>query len=147
MKGTRTNVTHRGSQPKTVDEYLAHVPTDQRAALQRLRTIIKAAAPEATEYIGYGMPMYKHEGMLVSFAAFKNHLSFFVMSLALVRRFAADLAKYDPGKSTIHFQPDKPLPKTLVTKLVKARIAENETRRRERDLKRAAAKPRPARPK
>lgn len=136
MKETRTNVANRGVQPKTVDEYLAKVPTDQRAALQKLRAIIKAAAPKATEYIGYGMPMYKHEGMLVSFAAFKNHLSFFVMSLALVRRLAAELAKYDPGKGTIHFQPDKPLPKVLVTKLVKARIAENEARRRERDARR-----------
>jgi uncharacterized protein YdhG (YjbR/CyaY superfamily) len=128
--------TVRNDRPKTVDEYLANVPGEQRAALERLRTIIKAAAPKATEYIGYGMPMYKHEGMLVSFAAFKNHLSFFVMSLALVRRFAADLVKYDPGKGTIHFQSDKPLPKALVTRLVKARIAENETRRRERDLRR-----------
>jgi uncharacterized protein YdhG (YjbR/CyaY superfamily) len=142
MEGTVKN-----DRPKTVNEYLARVPTEQRAALQRLRTIITAAAPKATEYIGYGMPMYKHEGMLVSFAAFKNHLSFFVMSLALIRRFATELAKYDPGKGTIHFRPDKPLPKTLVTKLVKARIAENEARRRARDMKRDAAKSRPARPK
>ena len=136
LTATRMEGTVNSERPKTVDEYLAKVPTDQRAALQRLRAIIKAAAPKATEYIGYGMPMYQHEGMLVSFAAFRNHLSFFVMSLALVRRFADELAKYDPGKGTIHFQPDKPLPKALVTKLVKARIAENEARRRERDARR-----------
>lgn len=120
---------------KDVDEYLAAVPPDQRAALERLRKIIRAAAPKATEVISYGMPGYKYLGALVYFAAFKNHCSFFPASGKLIRAHQRELAGYELSKGTIRFTLDKPLPATLVRKLVKARAAENEARAKEELLK------------
>src|SRR3989449_8780131 len=112
----------------SVAAYLRAVPPAPRAALQKLRKTIKAAAPEATEVISYGIPMFKHHGMLVGYAAFKDHCSLF-MSTALTRAYRDALASYDTSKGTIRFTVDKPLPATLVRKLVKARIAQNERRR------------------
>ena len=112
----------------SVDEYLDALPRDARAALNKLRKTIKAAAPKATEGISYQIPAYKHHGMLVSFAAFASHCSFFVMSPATMRAHAAELGDFDITKGGIRFPADKPLPARLVTKLVKARIAENEKR-------------------
>jgi uncharacterized protein YdhG (YjbR/CyaY superfamily) len=114
--------------PASVDAYLATVPADERRALERLRRIIKAAAPKATEGISYRMPMYKHRGLLVAFAAFKNHCSFFVMSTTVMKAFERELTPYDTSPGTIRFPAAKPLPAALVKKLVKARIAENENR-------------------
>jgi uncharacterized protein YdhG (YjbR/CyaY superfamily) len=113
---------------ESVDQYLAVLPKDSRAALEKLRTTIKAAAPKATEGISYQIPAYKQQGMLVSFAAFESHCSFYVMSPAVMRAHAAELKDYDTTKGGIRFPADKPLPTRLVTKLVKARIAENEKR-------------------
>ena len=122
----------KSARAETVDDYLAAVPADARAALTRLRKTVKAAAPNATEVISYRIPMYRHQGPLVSFAAFTDHCSFFIMSPAVTRRHAADLKEYTLGKATIQFPASQPLPATLVTKLVKARIVENETRRKKR---------------
>jgi uncharacterized protein YdhG (YjbR/CyaY superfamily) len=112
----------------SVAAYLRAVPPAPRAALQRLRKTIKAAAPEATEVISYGIPMFKHHGMLVGYAAFKRHCSLF-MSTSLTKAHQKDLASYATSKGTIRFTADKPLPARLVRKLVKARIAQNERRR------------------
>lgn len=112
---------------KNVDEYLAKVPQEPRAVLERLRKQIRAAAPEAEEVISYQIPYYKYRGMLVAFAAFKNHCSIFVPGSAK-HTFKAELAAYKTHKATIQFSPKKPLPASLVKKLVKARIAENEAR-------------------
>jgi uncharacterized protein YdhG (YjbR/CyaY superfamily) len=112
----------------SVAAYLRAVPPAPRAALQKLRKTIKAAAPEATEVISYGMPMFKHHGMLVGFAAFKGHCSLF-MSTAITNALKKELAPYDTSKGTIRFTADKPLPATLVRKLVKARIAQLERKR------------------
>ena len=112
----------------SVDDYLKRLPRSARAALERLRKTIKAAAPEATEVISYGIPMFKHHGMLVGYAAFKNHCSLF-MSTYVTRALKKELATYDTSKGTIRFTADKPLPTTLVRKLVKARIAQNERKR------------------
>lgn len=115
---------------KSVDGYLAALPKEQRAALERLRGIIRAAAPEATETISYGMPAFKDHGRsLVGYAAFKRHCSFFPMNAGLITRFADELAPFSTSKGTIRFTVDRPLPKALVRKLVKARLAENEGRR------------------
>jgi len=111
----------------SVTAYLRAVPPKQRAALQKLRKTIKAAAPEATEVISYGIPSFKHHGYLVGFAAFKNHCSFFPG--AALNAFKTELASYETSKGTIRFAVDKPLPATLVRKLVKARIVRNERRR------------------
>ena len=120
---------------KDVDEYLAAVPPDQRVALEKLRKIIRAAAPKATEGIAYGMPGYNYLGALVYFAAFKNHCSFFPASGRLIRAHQRELAGYETAKGTIRFTVDKPLPAALVKTLVKARVAENETRAKSKLLK------------
>jgi uncharacterized protein YdhG (YjbR/CyaY superfamily) len=114
------------TQAKDVDDFLAAVPTDKRTALLKLRKTIKAAAPKAVELINYGVPMFRLDGKnLVSYAAAANHNTFYVQSPAVMRAFAAELKGYKQGKGSIQFAADKPLPAALVTKLVKARIAEN----------------------
>jgi uncharacterized protein YdhG (YjbR/CyaY superfamily) len=112
-----------------VDTYLGEVPGDSRAALEKLRKTIRAAAgPEAEEGVSYGIPAFKMHGRpLVAYAALKNHCSFFPMSPALIEAHAKELAGFETAKGTIRFTADKPLPSTLVRKLVKARIAENES--------------------
>jgi len=116
------------SAPATnVDEYLAGVPKEARATLEKLRKTIKAVAPKATEVISYQMPMYKQNGMVVGFAAFKDHCSIFPGS-AVMDAHKEELKHYDTSKGTIRFPANKPLPAALVKKLVKARIKENEAR-------------------
>jgi uncharacterized protein YdhG (YjbR/CyaY superfamily) len=115
------------SAARNVDEYLAGVPKEARATLEKLRKTIKAAAPMASEVISYQMPMYKHHGMLVGFAAFKDHCSLFP-GAAVINAHREELKSYDTSKGTIRFPTGKPLPATLVKKLVKARIKENEAR-------------------
>lgn len=111
---------------KDVDEFLAAVPADKRAALIKLRKTIQVAAPKAIELINYGVPMFRLDGKnLVSYAAAATHCSFYVQSPAVMRAHAADLKAYKQGKGSVQFQADKPPPAALVTKLVKARIAEN----------------------
>jgi len=112
--------------PKTIDDYLAAVSPDKRAALEQLRKSIKAVAPKAEECISYQIPAFRHNGMLVGFGATANHCSFFLMSSSTVEAHKEELKDYDTSKGTIRFQPDKPLPAALVRKLVKARIAEND---------------------
>ena len=112
---------------RDVDEYLAGVPKEARATLEKLRKTIKAAAPMASEVISYQMPMYKHHGMVVGFAAFKDHCSIFP-GAAVMDSHKEELSRYDTSKGTIRFPANKPLPAALVKKLVKARIAENEAR-------------------
>jgi uncharacterized protein YdhG (YjbR/CyaY superfamily) len=112
-----------------VDAYLATVPEDMRTALEKLRRTIKAAAPAATERIGYGIPMLYQQGRpLVGFAAAKNHCGFYCTSPALMESMRKELESYDTSKGTIRFPPNKPLPAALIKKIVKARIAENERR-------------------
>jgi uncharacterized protein YdhG (YjbR/CyaY superfamily) len=113
--------------PKTFDDYLAAVSPDQRAALERLRKIIRAAAPNADECISYGLAAFRLNGRaLVALGATDKHCAFYLMSGTTVAAFKTELAKYDTSKGTIRFQPEKPPPSALVRKLVKARIAENE---------------------
>ena len=113
---------------KSVDEYLAGVPEPARSTLNRIRAAIRSAVPsQATEVISYGMPTFKYKGMLVGFAAFSNHCSLFG---AVPEAFKDELKAFDISKGTIRFPVDKPLPAALVKKLVKARIAENEKKKR-----------------
>jgi uncharacterized protein YdhG (YjbR/CyaY superfamily) len=117
--------------PKTIDEYLAAVSNDQRAALEKLRKTIRSIVPKAEECISYGMPAFRLDGRpLVFFAAAKNHCAFYPGSGSTVPDHKNELKDYETTKGSIHFQPGAPLPATLVRKLVKARIAENERRRR-----------------
>jgi uncharacterized protein YdhG (YjbR/CyaY superfamily) len=123
----KRNNAKMSSPAKDVDEYLAGVPKEARATLEKLRKTIKAAAPKASEVISYEMPMYKQNGMVLGFAAFKNHCSIFPGS-AVMDTYKNELKGYDTSKGTIRFPANKPLPAALVKKLVKARIKENEAR-------------------
>ena len=111
-----------------VDTYLSDVPDADRAALTRLRSVIRSAAPEAEEVISYGIPLYKLNGHLIGFAAFKNHLSLFVTNSAVLEQFAAELEPFDCKGTTIHFSAENPIPEELVAAIVEARIAENASR-------------------
>lgn len=118
----------KGNIPATVDEYLYALPADVKSTLEKVRQAIKEAAPKAEEVISYQIPGYKYKGPLVYFAAFKNHCSFFGASRSLLENFKKELQPYKIAGTTIHFTPDKPLPSSLVKKLVKARIKDNEER-------------------
>jgi uncharacterized protein YdhG (YjbR/CyaY superfamily) len=110
--------------PKTIDDYLAALGADQRAALERLRKIILTAAPKAEECISYQLPAFRLDGrMLVWFGATTKHCAFYPG--AVVEAHKDELKSFDTSKGTIRFQPDRPLPATLIRKLVKARIARN----------------------
>jgi uncharacterized protein YdhG (YjbR/CyaY superfamily) len=116
--------------PQDVDEYLARVPEPARSTLGKIRAAIRSAVPpEATEIISYGMPAFKHKGVLVWFAAFSNHCSLFPTA-SVVEAFKNELKGLSTSKGTIQFPTDKPLPAALVRKLVKARVAQNETKKR-----------------
>jgi uncharacterized protein YdhG (YjbR/CyaY superfamily) len=116
---------------KDVERYLAKVPEPARTTLQKVRAMIKAAAPrEATEAISYGIPAFKYNGMLVAYAAFAKHCSFFPASGTLLKEFAEELKDYPSSKGTIRFAVDQPLPEGLVRKLVEARVAKNQVKTR-----------------
>ena len=112
---------------KDVDAYLAAVPQPARTTLEKLRQAILAAAPKATECISYGMPAYRHHGMLVYFASFKKHCSFFP-GAAILKELRDELRSYETSKGTIRFPIDRPLPTGLVKKIVKTRLKQNEAR-------------------
>jgi uncharacterized protein YdhG (YjbR/CyaY superfamily) len=117
---------------RDVNDYLARLPEDSRAALEHLRQTIKSLVPEAVEVISYQIPTFKYKGrMLVSYAAFKEHCSFFP-GAAPIEAHRNELRSYQISKGTIRFPIDKPLPAALVKKLVKLRIAENEGREKKR---------------
>ncbi len=114
------------TKPRDIDEYLAAVPSEKRAALQKLRKTILAAAPGAEECIWYQLPAFRLDGrVLVCIGAAANHCALYPCSGAWVEAHADELADYETSKGTIRFQPDSPLPVALVRKLVKARIAQN----------------------
>jgi len=115
---------------KSIDEYLAGVPEPARSSLQKVRVAIRSAAPpEAAETISYGMPAFKYKGVLVWFAAFRNHCSFFPTA-SVVEAFKGELKGLATSKGTIQFPPDKPLPATLIKKMVKLRVAQIESKKR-----------------
>ena len=116
--------------PLTIDEYLAPLSREKRAALEKLRRTIKAAAPKAEECICYGIPGFRLAGrLLVSFGAAEKHCAFYPGSYPL-KAHQDELKSYDTSKGTIRFPADSPLPATLVRKLVKSRIAEHAARKR-----------------
>lgn len=120
-KSTGSKSAKKSKIPETHDEYLAGVEPGTRATLEKLRQTIKSAAPKATEVISYGIPTFKLDGkMLVSYAGFKGHCSFFPG--AIINEFPEVRKTYETSKGTIRFPADKPLPATLVKKIVKARM-------------------------
>lgn len=112
----------------TVKDYLSAQEPPVRKALEKLRKVIKAAAPEAEEVISYQIPTYKQNGAVVGFAAFPKHLGFYIMSPKLMPKLIGELKGYKYAGATIHFSPEKPLPDSLVKKIVKARLEENKAR-------------------
>ena len=128
--GNRSPAVKGKGAPKNVDEYLASVPEAARSTLNKMRVAIRSAVPpEATETISYGMPAFKHKGVLVWFAAFSNHYSLFPGS-SVIEAFKNELKGFPTSKGTIHFPTDKRLPTALIKKLVKARVAQNESKKR-----------------
>jgi uncharacterized protein YdhG (YjbR/CyaY superfamily) len=113
-----------------VEEYLAALPDEAHATLEKVRRAIRAAAPDAADKVAYGMPaFYQGKRPLVYYAAFKGHCSFYPASMAVMREFANELRRFETTKGTIRFPIGKPPPATLVMRVVKARIRENEARR------------------
>lgn len=117
------------TKPATVDEYLAAVKPAQRTLLEKLRRTIHAAAPGAVEYVGYGLAGFKLHGRpLVYLGAWENHCALYAASPKTQAQFADELKGFEVSKGTIRFTVEKPLPLTLVRRLVKARAAENAVR-------------------
>ena len=109
---------------KTIDDYLASIDDDKRAALEKLRKTIKNVAPKAEECISYQMPAFRIDGrVLLWFGAGANHCAFYPGGI--VEQYKNELKSFETSKGTIRFQPEHPLPVTLIRKIVKARIAEN----------------------
>jgi uncharacterized protein YdhG (YjbR/CyaY superfamily) len=120
----------KGGPARDVEQFLAAVPAEARATLEKLRKTIRAAVPNATETISYGIPTFKHQARpLVGFGATKNHCALYVMSPAVMDAHAAELEEYDTSKGTIRFSARQALPAAQVRKIVAARIAEIETGR------------------
>jgi uncharacterized protein YdhG (YjbR/CyaY superfamily) len=109
----------------TVDEYVASIPEPGRSTFEALRRLVHAAAPEAEEIVSYGVCGYRQHGMLVYIGAAKKHVALYAIGANLREQYAGELAPYVSGDSTIRFSLNQPLPETLITKLVKARVAEN----------------------
>jgi uncharacterized protein YdhG (YjbR/CyaY superfamily) len=126
----RTVAPHRTAGVAAVDHYLAAVPEPARSTLNRLRATIRTLAPPATtEVITYGIPAFHYKGNLIGYAAFSNHCSLFPMSSSVIEAFKSELTSFHTSKGTIRFSIDRPLSSTLLKRLVKARIAENENKK------------------
>jgi uncharacterized protein YdhG (YjbR/CyaY superfamily) len=110
---------------QTVDEYLSGLPKNVRAILEGLRKTIRQAAPQAEEVISYNMPAFKSNGMLVWYAAFKEHVGFYPKASA-IKAFKAELQGYKTSKGAIQFPIDKSIPTSLVKKIVSFRLKENQ---------------------
>ncbi len=115
---------------RNVSEYLKSVPPRPRKALNELRRTIKAIVPNASEVISYGIPTFKDGRMLVAYAAFKDHCSFFPLGSKVLDEFQEELAPYRKSKGTIYFSAERPLPRILVQKIVRARVRQNRARDR-----------------
>jgi uncharacterized protein YdhG (YjbR/CyaY superfamily) len=149
------------SKPTSIDDYLANVPADRRAALEQLRRTIHSILPNLEECISYSMPAFRHEGRVVAgFQATASGCSYYPFSGTTLGALAAQLSAYSQTKSALHFKAGTPLPKALVRRLLAARIAEGGGRAQPnvqakvkserspaRASKRAAAKKRPRRKK
>ena len=117
------------TRPKTIDDYIARHPEDVQKLLQKMRLTIRKAAPKAKERISYSMPAFDQDGILVWFAAFKEHIGFYPKTSAITS-FKKDLTKYEVSKGTIRFPMDRPLPLGLITGIVKYRVRENRDKKK-----------------
>jgi uncharacterized protein YdhG (YjbR/CyaY superfamily) len=109
----------------SVEEYLASIPEDRRASIERIRVLAGAAAPDALEGVSYDMPALRLDGrFLVSWSAFKHHVSLFPASAAVVAALGDDITPYLAGRGTIRFPADRPLPDDVITRVVTTRVME-----------------------
>ena len=116
------------TKPVTIEEYLSGLDKEKRAALEKLRKVIKSAAPRAEECISYQMPAFRIDGkVLLWFGAGANHCAFYPGGI--VERFKSELKAYKTSKGTIQFRPDKPISAAVVRKIVRYRIVGNAKRR------------------
>jgi len=116
----RTNQTA----PRNIDEYIAGFPPDVQEILEKIRTTIRKAAPDAEETIKYQMPTFTLKGNLVYFAAFTKHIGFYPVPTG-IEKFKKELAAYEQGKGSVQFPLDRPIPYGLISKIVKFRVKEN----------------------
>jgi uncharacterized protein YdhG (YjbR/CyaY superfamily) len=112
------------STPNGIDEHIAKFPTDVQVILEKVRETIKKAAPDAEETINYGIPTFTLAGNLVHFAGFKNHIGFYPTPGG-IEKFKKELSIYEGAKGSVKFPLDKPIPYTLISKIVKFRVKEN----------------------
>ncbi len=125
MPPTRKRAARPSGKSKTIDEYLAKVRGEQRRALDELRSVLRSLLPEAEECISYGMPAFRLEGRIVAgFAATSKGGSYYPFSGSTLASLASEIEGFSSTKSALHFTPQAPLPRALVRKLVKARLAE-----------------------
>jgi uncharacterized protein YdhG (YjbR/CyaY superfamily) len=118
-------------QSAEVEAYLAGLPAEMRAALEQVRATVRQAAPAAVEVISYRMPAFRHDGrILVWYAGFAKHASFFPGSLAGLESLAPEMRPYAAAKGTLRFTPAHPIPRRLITRIVKARIAQQRREKR-----------------
>lgn len=122
----------------TVDEYLSRQPKDVRAAFERIRRIVKQAAPDAKERISYGMPTFFVEKALLGYAAHAEHCSIFPWSGLTLRAFRSELAEFSTSAGTVRFTPDRQIPAPLLKRIVSARLLEIRTGMTRNDVKRSA---------
>ena len=111
------------AKPTTVTEYIAAAPREAQQKLREIRTILRQVAPNATEALKWGSPVFEERRILFAFAAFKSHLNF-VPTPSAMKPFRKELAKYTTGKGSIQFPYDRPLPKTLIRKIAAFRVKE-----------------------
>jgi uncharacterized protein YdhG (YjbR/CyaY superfamily) len=128
--GAPRSASKRSGAPETVDEYLASVQEPARSTLEKMRAAIRSVVPrEATETISYRIPAFRHNVVLVWYAAFADHVSLFPTA-SVIEAFKDELAEFKTSKGTIHFPTDKPLPIALIKRIVKARVAQVESQKK-----------------
>ena len=110
--------------PKTIDEYIAGFTPDVQEILEKIRTTIREAAPEAEETIKYRIPTFTLKGNLVHFAAFKKHIGFYPEPTGM-EAFKDELSVYEGAKGSVQFPLDQPIPYDLISRIVKFRVKEN----------------------
>ena len=121
---------------KDVDEYLSGFPKEIQKKLEELRFAIRKAAPDAKEIISYQMPAYSLNGILVYFAAYKNHIGFYPTASG-IKNFKEDFSKYESSKGAVRFPIDQPLPLKLISRIVRFRVKENLEKHLQKQLKKA----------
>jgi len=110
--------------PQSIDEYISNFPEEVQGKLDKLRAVIRKAAPDAEEKISYQMPTYAQEGNLVHFAAYNKHIGFYPTPSG-IEKFKSELSVYKTSKGTIQFPLDEPIPYELVSEIVTFRVKEN----------------------